>query len=178
MSPSVIQFAYTTCSLGTVLVARSETGVCAISLGDSALQLIADLNGQFPDHQIVESIDDVRSELQRVADFIEEPSGPLDIKLDLNGSDFQKRVWTALADSTPGQTLTYRQLAQQLGDRSASRAVGTACGQNRIAIAIPCHRVVRSDGKDSGYRWGIERKRELLHRERSLAHNDLGLQYD
>lgn len=162
---SSISFATADCSLGTVLVARSERGVCAIAFGDEALDLVSDLRRQLPDAELVESASELVEILAEVVAATTAPATSLDLGLDTRGTPFQEEVWRALASIPPGQTTTYAELAQRIGRPNAIQAVGQACGANRIALAIPCHRVVRSDGSLAGYRWGIERKRALLERE-------------
>jgi AraC family transcriptional regulator of adaptative response/methylated-DNA-[protein]-cysteine methyltransferase len=138
-----IRFAIGQCSLGAILVARSERGVCAILLGDDPQALARELQDRFPKAQLIGR----------------------DLPLDVRGTAFQQRVWQALRDIPPGRTLSYAEVAERIGAPTAVRAVAQACGANALAVAIPCHRVVRSDGSMSGYRWGVERKRSLLERE-------------
>ncbi|MFG0267591.1 MAG: methylated-DNA--[protein]-cysteine S-methyltransferase, partial [Rhodopirellula sp. JB055] len=146
--------------------ADSKGKVCFLSLGDQRTTVQNELSAAYPDQSLVESEAMFRDELATVVEFIEEPTKPLHLALELNGTVFQKQVWTALAQTQPGEAITYRELAIRIGSPGSSRAVGAACGQNRIALAIPCHRAVRSDGKVSGFRWGMHRKLELLRRER------------
>jgi AraC family transcriptional regulator of adaptative response/methylated-DNA-[protein]-cysteine methyltransferase len=150
-------------SLGTVLVAWSEHGVCAILLGDDVPSLLADLRRRFP-HCLCEEDND-QEMVRRVMSFLEAPTAGLDLRLDLRGTPFQRRVWTALAALPPGATTTYGALATELGVPDGARAIAAACAANPVAVAIPCHRVIRRDGKLCGYRWGIERKAALLARE-------------
>ena len=162
---SEILFAVGQCSLGAILVAQSARGVCAILLGDDADQLVRDLQDQFPKADLVGADHRFEQLIAQVVGFIEAPALGLDLPLDLRGTAFQQRVWQALRDIPLGSTASYAQIAQQIGAPTSFRAVAQACGANSLAVAIPCHRVVRSDGALSGYRWGVERKRQLLERE-------------
>lgn len=150
-------------SLGTALVAWTDRGVCAILLGDDVPSLLADLRRRFP-HCLCEEANDL-DKVHQVLTFLEAPEAGLDLPLDLRGTPFQRRVWTALAALPPGATTTYGALATELGVPDGARAIAAACAANPVAVAIPCHRVIRRDGKLCGYRWGIERKAALLARE-------------
>lgn len=161
-----IRFAIGQCSLGAILVAQSVKGICAILLGDDPELLLHELQDQFSKAQLIGADEEFEQLIAQVIGFIEAPELGLSLPLDLRGTVFQERVWTALREIPPGVTLSYKELAQRIGAPTASRAVAQACGANAIAVAIPCHRVVRRDGDISGYRWGVERKRELLRRER------------
>jgi AraC family transcriptional regulator of adaptative response/methylated-DNA-[protein]-cysteine methyltransferase len=160
-----IRFAVGECSLGCVLVAKSTKGVCAILLGDSSKTLARDLHQRFPDATLIADDQDVRQLVAAVVSFAESPAGGLNVPLDVRGTAFQQRVWQALKQIPAGSTASYTDIAKRIGAPQSVRAVAQACGANAIAIAIPCHRVVRNDGALSGYRWGIERKRALLDRE-------------
>ncbi|HVK53342.1 MAG TPA: bifunctional DNA-binding transcriptional regulator/O6-methylguanine-DNA methyltransferase Ada [Pseudoxanthomonas sp.] len=160
-----IHFALGQCSLGAILVARSPRGVCAILLGDDPERLLQDLQDQFPRARLIGGDDAFEQLVAQVVGLVEAPGLGLDLPLDVRGTAFQERVWQALRHIPVGQTASYAQIAQQIGMPRAVRAVAQACASNPLAIAIPCHRVVRSDGALSGYRWGVERKRELLKRE-------------
>ncbi|PMX20231.1 MULTISPECIES: bifunctional DNA-binding transcriptional regulator/O6-methylguanine-DNA methyltransferase Ada [unclassified Pseudomonas] len=162
---NAIRFAVGQCSLGAILVAQSHRGVCAILLGDDPDKLVRDLQDQFPKADIIGADRDFEQLIAQVVGFIEAPALGLDLPLDLRGTAFQERVWRALRDIPPGSTASYAQIAQRIGAPQSFRAVAQACGANSLAVAIPCHRVVRSDGELSGYRWGVERKRQLLERE-------------
>ncbi|CRM70965.1 Regulatory protein of adaptative response [Pseudomonas sp. 37 R 15] len=162
-----IRFAVGQCSLGAILVAQSQRGVCAILLGDEPDTLVRDLQDQFPNAELLGADRDFEQLIAQVVGFIEAPALGLDLPLDLRGTAFQERVWQALRDIPVGSTASYAQIAQRIGAPTAFRAVAQACGANHLAVAIPCHRVVRSDGALSGYRWGVERKRTLLARETS-----------
>ncbi|WP_095184719.1 bifunctional DNA-binding transcriptional regulator/O6-methylguanine-DNA methyltransferase Ada [Pseudomonas sp. Irchel 3H9] len=163
---SAILFAVGECSLGSILVAQSSRGVCAILLGDEPDQLVRDLQDQFPNADLVGADHNFEQLIAHVVGFIEAPALGLDLPLDLRGTAFQQRVWQALRDIPVGDTASYGQIAERIGAPKSFRAVAQACGANRLAVAIPCHRVVRSNGDLSGYRWGVERKRQLLDRER------------
>lgn len=161
-----ILFAVGQCSLGAILVAQSARGVCAILLGDEPDTLVRDLQDQFPKARLVGADPHFEQWVAHVVGFVEAPALGLNLPLDLRGTAFQERVWQALREIPLGSTVSYAQIAERIGAPKAFRAVAQACGANRLAVAIPCHRVVRSDGDLSGYRWGVERKRRLLERER------------
>ncbi len=160
-----IRFALGDCSLGSILVAASERGVCAIALGDEPEPLLRELEGQFPRAELIGGDRHFERLVARVVGLVERPERDDKLPLDIRGTAFQERVWRALRRIEPGSTLSYRQLAQRIGEPTTVRAVARACASNRLAVAIPCHRVVRTDGALSGYRWGVERKRRLLERE-------------
>ena len=160
-----IEFAIGESSLGAILVARSQRGVCAISLGDDADLLLRELQDRFPRAELVGGDTGFERLVAQVVGMIEQPNLGIDLPLDVRGTAFQQRVWQALGQIPPGQTASYAQVAQRIGSPTSVRAVAQACASNTLAVAIPCHRVVRSDGALSGYRWGVERKRELLLRE-------------
>lgn len=160
-----IRFAVGQCSLGAILVAQSERGICAILLGDDPHQLVCDLQDQFRRANLIGADAEFEQLIARVVGFIEAPAIGLNLPLDVRGTAFQERVWQALREIPVGSTASYADIALRIGSPKAVRAVAQACGANSLAVAIPCHRVVRSDGNLSGYRWGVERKRELLERE-------------
>ncbi|MES2819876.1 MAG: bifunctional DNA-binding transcriptional regulator/O6-methylguanine-DNA methyltransferase Ada [Pseudomonadota bacterium] len=162
---TVIRFAVGECSLGAILVAASERGVCAILLGDEADGLVHDLERRFPSAELIGGDASFEHWVALVVGLVEAPGLGLDLPLDIRGTAFQQRVWQALREIPAGTTVSYSELAQRIGSPSAVRAVAQACGANALAIAIPCHRVVRHDGALSGYRWGVARKRVLLERE-------------
>jgi AraC family transcriptional regulator of adaptative response/methylated-DNA-[protein]-cysteine methyltransferase len=164
-----VHFAVGQCTLGAVLVAQSARGVCAILLGEDPQALVRELQDHFPKANLIGADHNFEQLVARVVGLIESPSMGLDLPLDLRGTVFQMRVWQALREIPPGTTATYAQIAQRIGAPKSVRAVAGACGANRLAVAIPCHRVVRSDGTLSGYRWGVERKRQLLQRESDSA---------
>ncbi|HEX2880733.1 MAG TPA: methylated-DNA--[protein]-cysteine S-methyltransferase [Polyangiaceae bacterium] len=160
-----IQFAVGECSLGSILVALSGRGVCAITLGDDPDALSKDLQRRFPRADLRPGDRRFNSVIAKVIGFVEAPRRGIDLPLDIRGTAFQERVWRELRKIPPGQTRSYAEIAQRIGAPTAYRAVARACAQNPIAVVIPCHRVVRTDGNLSGYRWGIQRKRQLLERE-------------
>jgi AraC family transcriptional regulator of adaptative response/methylated-DNA-[protein]-cysteine methyltransferase len=164
-----IRFAVGQCSLGSILVAASAKGICAILLGDDPDALVRDLQDRFPKAALVGGDAAFEATVARVVGFVEAPSVGLDLPLDVRGTAFQQRVWRALREIPAGETVTYSEIASRIGAPSATRAVAQACSANGLAVAIPCHRVVRSDGGLSGYRWGIERKQSLLAREAGTA---------
>lgn len=160
-----IRFAVGECSLGTVLVAATDRGVCAISLGDDPDALVRELQDRFPNATLIGDDAEFERVIARVVGFVEAPALGLDLPLDVRGTAFQQRVWQALREIPPGSTVSYADLAARIGAPKSIRAVASACAANTLAVAIPCHRVVRTDGALSGYRWGIERKRTLIDRE-------------
>jgi AraC family transcriptional regulator of adaptative response/methylated-DNA-[protein]-cysteine methyltransferase len=160
-----IRFAVGECSLGSVLVARRDKAVCAILLGDDPGGLERDLQDRFPKANLIGGDADFEDLVATVVAFIEAPRIGLDLPLDIRGTTFQRRVWQALCEIPASQTVTYAEIARCIGEPKSVRAVAQACGSNKIAVAIPCHRVVKNDGALSGYRWGVERKRALLERE-------------
>ncbi|MBB3458211.1 methylated-DNA-[protein]-cysteine S-methyltransferase/AraC family transcriptional regulator of adaptative response/methylated-DNA-[protein]-cysteine methyltransferase [Rhizobium sp. BK313] len=153
-------------ALGKILVARSAVGVCAILIGSDDDELTNDLAACFPMSRLIPNEPRLRDDLDRVARFVERPDAGLDLPLDMRrGTPFQRRVWDALRAIPCGTMVTYAALARRIGEPKAARAIATACAANAIALGIPCHRVVRSNGTLSGYRWGIERKRALIDKE-------------
>jgi AraC family transcriptional regulator of adaptative response/methylated-DNA-[protein]-cysteine methyltransferase len=160
-----IRFAVGECSLGSILVAQSHRGVCAILMGDDPDRLVRDLQDRFPHARLIGGDAGFERLVARVVGFVEAPGLGLDLPLDVRGTAFQQRVWQALREIPPGETVSYKDVARRIGAPKAARAVGQAIGANPLAVAIPCHRVVRNDGGLSGYRWGVERKRALLARE-------------
>ena len=164
-----IEFAIGQSSLGAILVARSQRGVCAISLGDDPDALLRELQDRFPRAELVGGDAGFERLVAQVVGLIEQPGIGIDLPLDVRGTAFQQRVWDALRKIPAGETASYTQIAQRIGAPKSVRAVAQACASNTLAVAIPCHRVVRSDGALSGYRWGVERKRELLARERETS---------
>jgi AraC family transcriptional regulator of adaptative response/methylated-DNA-[protein]-cysteine methyltransferase len=160
-----IVFSTAECVLGSVLVARSGQGVCAILFGDDAAELARDLRQRFPDATLEEARAELEPLVEKVVAFVAQPAMGLDAPLDLRGSEFQLRVWSALREIQPGSTENYGQVAARIGAPEAAKQVGEACAANVLAVAIPCHRVLRKDGGLAGYRWGVRRKRALLQRE-------------
>jgi AraC family transcriptional regulator of adaptative response/methylated-DNA-[protein]-cysteine methyltransferase len=176
MAPSVFRrggagerltFAIARCSLGFVLVAMSARGVCAIELGDDEEAVLAAFAAHFPRAERVRDDRELGATIDAVVRLVDDPVGSVSLELDVRGTAFQRRVWNALRAIAPGEPATYASLARAIGSPGAAQAVGAACAANRLAVAIPCHRVVREDGSLAGYRWGIERKRALLEREQS-----------
>ncbi|MDN5781133.1 MAG: bifunctional DNA-binding transcriptional regulator/O6-methylguanine-DNA methyltransferase Ada [Luteimonas sp.] len=162
---TAIRFAVGECSLGAILVATSERGICAIGIDDDPDMLARELQDQFPNAELIGGDAGFEQLVARVVGFVEAPGIGLDLPLDVRGTAFQQRVWQALRAIPAGTTVSYSDIARAIGAPKSSRAVAGACASNRIAVAIPCHRVVRNDGGLSGYRWGVERKRALLERE-------------
>lgn len=160
-----IRFAVDRCSLGAILVGASARGVCAVLLGDDADALVCDLQDRFAGAALDGGDADFERSVASVVRFVEAPRIGLDLPLDPRGTAFQQRVWQALCEIPAGSTASYAEIARRVGASGAARAVGAACAANPLAVAIPCHRVVRSDGALSGYRWGMMRKRALLARE-------------
>jgi AraC family transcriptional regulator of adaptative response/methylated-DNA-[protein]-cysteine methyltransferase len=165
-----IRFAVGECSLGAILVAQSERGVCAVLIGDDADALVRDLQDRFPRAILIGGDVDFEKLVATVVGLVETPAtNSAALPLDVRGTAFQQKVWQALREIPPGQTISYTELAKRIGSPSAVRAVAGACAANAIAVLIPCHRVVRNDGALSGYRWGVERKRALLDKEAGYA---------
>ena len=154
--------------LGKVLLARSAKGVCAILLGDDAGELEADLAGRFPEAALVANEVKVRDDLAKVVRYAEKPAEGIDLALDMRGTPLQRRIWQQICAIPLGKTMSYMHLARLINNvypRVAARVVANACAANPIALAVPCHRVIRTDGELAGYRWGIERKRDLIEKE-------------
>lgn len=164
-----ISFALDKCSLGTILVAQSEKGICAILLGDESQLLHADLQRRFPNAELIVGDSTFQKIVTQVIRTIEQPQLKLELPLDIRGTLFQQQVWQALQKIPTGETHSYTEIAEAIGSPKAVRAVAGACAANAIAVIIPCHRVVRSDGNLSGYRWGVERKQKLLQQEAEEA---------
>ncbi|MEF9949201.1 MAG: methylated-DNA--[protein]-cysteine S-methyltransferase [Comamonas sp.] len=160
-----IRFALAECSLGSLLVASTAQGVCCVLLGDDPQRLIEDLQQRFAAAELIGADGQYEQTVAQVVSLIEQPRLGLALPLDIQGTAFQQRVWQALQKIPAGQTLSYSELARQMGMPQSARAVASAVAANPIAVAVPCHRVLRNDGSISGYRWGVERKRALLLRE-------------
>jgi AraC family transcriptional regulator of adaptative response/methylated-DNA-[protein]-cysteine methyltransferase len=160
-----IRFAVGACSLGAILVAATDKGICAILMGDDPDLLVRDLQDRFPRADLRGGDAGFERTVATVVGFVEAPGTGLSLPLDVRGTAFQQRVWQALHDIPAGQTVSYAELAGRVGLPAGARAVAGACAANALAVAIPCHRVVRNDGSISGYRWGVERKQALLERE-------------
>lgn len=160
-----IRYAVGECSLGSILVAATARGVCAIHLGDDPGALARELEEGFPRAELIGGDKAFEGLVALVVGLVEDPARSLDLPLDIRGTTFQRRVWQALRDIPAGTTASYAAIAARIGSPRAARAVANACAANPLAMAIPCHRVVRRDGALGGYRWGIDRKRVLLARE-------------
>jgi AraC family transcriptional regulator, regulatory protein of adaptative response / methylated-DNA-[protein]-cysteine methyltransferase len=160
-----IRFAVGACSLGSILVAMSDKGIRAISFGDDPERLIRELRDACSDGDLIAEDADLNTVLGEVVAFVENPAIGLDLPLDPSGTAFQQRVWQGLREIPAGSTASYGEIARRIGAPKEAYAVGEACAANEIAVAIPCHRVVRKDGALAGYRWGFKRKRALLKRE-------------
>ncbi len=161
-----IRFAVGQSTLGAILVASSKKGIAAILLGDDPEQLVRDLQDRFPKAKLIGAEKNYEALIARVMGFIEAPGkGGLSLPLDIRGTAFQQRVWRALREIPAGKTVAYADIAKKIGSPKSVRAVAGACAANNIAVAIPCHRVVRTDGSLSGYAWGVERKRALISKE-------------
>ena len=167
-SGASIRFAVAACSLGAILVAATVRGICAILIGDDPGLLVRDLQDRFPKAELRGAEPEFERTVAQVIGFVEAPGIGLDLPLDVRGTAFQQRVWQALREIPAGQTVSYAELAERIGLPKGARAIAGACAANPVAVAIPCHRVVRTDGSLSGYRWGVERKKTLLAREREL----------
>ena len=168
---ATIRFAVGECSFGSILVAASNLGICSISLGGEPDELVKELQDRFPKAQIIGGDEQFERLVAKVVAFVENPSMGLNLPLHVQGTAFQQRVWRALSEIPLGTTMTYSEIAEKLGRPNATRAVASACAANNLAVAIPCHRVVRTDGSLSGYRWGVERKAQLLHAEATTSAN-------
>jgi len=162
-----IRFAVGQTSLGAILVASSTKGVASILLGDDPDALVRNLQDRFPNARLIGADRDYEKLVARVIGFVDTPQSGLNLPLDVRGTTFQRRVWQALQAIPVGKKVTYAEVARRIGRPKAVRAVAGACAANNLAVAIPCHRVVRTDGSLSGYAWGVERKRVLLEREAS-----------
>jgi len=160
-----IRFAIGQCSLGAILVAQSGRGVCAILMGNDPEELAQDLQDRFPNANLIGGDAGFEKLVAQVVGFVETPALGLDLPLDIRGTAFQQRVWQALREIPAGETASYTDIANRIDSPKSVRAVAGACAANAIAVAIPCHRVVRNNGGLSGYRWGVERKHALLERE-------------
>jgi AraC family transcriptional regulator of adaptative response/methylated-DNA-[protein]-cysteine methyltransferase len=162
---AAIRFAVGQCSLGAILVGATDKGVCAITLGDDPDALVRDLQDRFPKARLIGGDREFETYVAKAVGLVEAPAHGFDLPLDLRGTAFQQRVWQALRKIPAGETSTYSEIARRIGRPAAVRAVAAACAANAIAVAIPCHRVVRLDGNLAGYRWGVARKRALLEKE-------------
>jgi AraC family transcriptional regulator of adaptative response/methylated-DNA-[protein]-cysteine methyltransferase len=161
----IVSYGIGECALGKMLIARSASGVCAILLGDDREELETDLAARLPRARLVANRASVDDDLATVTRFVDQPGEGFHLPLDMRGTPFQRRIWEKLRAIPVGRTVSYSELARWVGPFTSPRAVASACAANPIAIAVPCHRAVRSDGELAGYRWGIARKRNLIRRE-------------
>jgi AraC family transcriptional regulator of adaptative response/methylated-DNA-[protein]-cysteine methyltransferase len=164
-----IKYITADCELGKILVARTPRGICSVTFGDSSEQLSADLEHEFPNARISTGGDDLRSSVDAILKYIAGKSRRLVLPLDLQATAFQMQVWDLLRQIPYGETRSYGEIAEQMGDKKKVRAIAQACARNRVALVIPCHRVISGDGKLAGYRWGIKRKEKLLAAEKATA---------
>ncbi len=164
-----INYMIADCELGKLLVARTKRGVCSVTFGDAVDGLRADLAKEFPNAKIAEDAEDLRDVVEALIKYLAGKSKRLVLPLDIQATAFQMQVWDFLRKIPYGETRSYAEVAEAMGDRKKVRAVAQACAKNRVAVLVPCHRVVASDGKLSGYRWGVERKAKLLERERAVT---------
>jgi AraC family transcriptional regulator, regulatory protein of adaptative response / methylated-DNA-[protein]-cysteine methyltransferase len=164
-----IRAAFADCPFGRLLVGATDKGVCFIGFAEPDAALLGDLRHRFPRAEIIADDTTLATTVQAVLDFLKEPKQALDLPLDLRGTAFQQRVWQALCRIPAGQTRSYRQLAEMIGNPRAIRAVARSCATNPVSLAVPCHRVVGSDGDLTGYRWGVPRKKALLEREKAAS---------
>ncbi len=162
--PAPVHFTVTDCSLGLMLVAESEKGICAIAFDDDRQQLINELKQRFP-HAREQGSTQFSQRVAQIVQFVDAPKNRLELPLDIQGTEFQRLVWQVISEIPPGSTTTYSDIANKIGAPKAVRAVAGACAANNLAVVIPCHRVVRRDGGLSGYRWGMDRKRALIAKE-------------
>jgi AraC family transcriptional regulator of adaptative response/methylated-DNA-[protein]-cysteine methyltransferase len=161
-----INYTITDCDLGKLLVARTEKGICAVTFGDDETTLRENLSHEYKNAEIAENNVNLKSYLEAILANLAGENKTLDLPLDLQATAFQMRVWDALRKIPYGETVSYSDVAETLGNKTAVRAVATACASNRVALVIPCHRVVGKSGNPSGYRWGVERKKQILEREK------------
>jgi AraC family transcriptional regulator of adaptative response/methylated-DNA-[protein]-cysteine methyltransferase len=164
-TPEILRFGYGDTGLGTILVAESAHGIVALFIGDDRTTLLRDLKDAFPEAALVLDQAGLTQAIAKAAALVDAPQRGTDLMLDLRGSPVQLAVWQALQAIPSGETRTYGAIARDLPMAATAQDVGAACAANRIAIAVPCHRVVKSDGSISGYRWGVRRKRRLINRE-------------
>jgi AraC family transcriptional regulator of adaptative response/methylated-DNA-[protein]-cysteine methyltransferase len=164
---ATLRYAVDRCPLGSILVAASDLGICSIAMGDHPETLVRELRARFPKSQFISDDPDFRRTVAAVVAFVTNPARGLNLPLHVQGTAFQQRVWTALSEIPSGKTSTYSAIARKIGQPSAVRAVASACAANTLAVAIPCHRVVRNNGSLSGYRWGLARKASLLEAEQT-----------
>ncbi len=164
-----ITYGLATCFLGWVIVAATDRGICLIEFGDDPDTLPELVHTRFPNAQISKADSGFKTLLEEVVDFIESPKDTFQLPLDIQGTAFQQQVWTVLRQIKPGESMSYTEVAERIGKPKAVRAVASACASNKLAVAVPCHRVVSKTGKTGGYRWGTERKRRLLESEQDQS---------
>ena len=164
-----IRFAIAECSLGPILIGATNQGICSILLGDTPEEILQIFQDQFPTAELVGGDLEFEGWVANVLAIVDTPGTQLNLPLDIRGTAFQRRVWKALGEIPLGETASYAEIAKQIGSPTSYRAVAQACAANKLAVVIPCHRVVKSDGSLSDYRWGVERKRALLVRERQAC---------
>ena len=162
-----INYIITRCELGKLLVARTKRGICSVTFGDSIKDLTAALHTEFPNAEIAEDAENLGTAVEAIIKYLAGKNKRLVLPLDLQATAFQMQVWDFLRKIPYGETRSYSEIAEEMGDKKKVRAVAGACAKNRVALVIPCHRVIASDGKLSGYRWGVERKKALLAKEKS-----------
>lgn len=165
----VITYGVAQCFLGCVIVAATNRGICAIEFGDDAESLRVQLQARFPKADFENADNELRALIKEVIDFIEKPQSSFQLPLDIQGTAFQQKVWEVLRQIKPGQTMSYAEVAQKIGSPKAARAVAIACSANRLAVVVPCHRVIAKNDKLSGYRWGVKRKKRLLDNEKKIV---------
>ncbi|MEZ5345081.1 MAG: bifunctional DNA-binding transcriptional regulator/O6-methylguanine-DNA methyltransferase Ada [Pyrinomonadaceae bacterium] len=161
-----IEYTITGCELGRLLVARTEKGICGVKFGDDDTTLEADLRSEYPNAGISDGKRSLKNYVEAILGHLEGKARKLDLPIDVRATAFQMRVWEELRKIPYGETLSYKEVAEKIGNEKAVRAVASACAKNRVALVIPCHRVIGSNGKMSGYRWGIERKKKLIDKEK------------
>lgn len=162
-----INYTVTDCELGRILVGRTIKGLCSVAFADDDAELEQNLKEEYPNAEIIKDAGVLKSFVDEILQHLAGKQKRLDLPLDIQATAFQMRVWELLRKIPFGETVSYSQIAEMLGDKKKVRAVAQACAKNRVAVVIPCHRVVASDGKLSGYRWGVERKRKLLEHEKA-----------
>jgi AraC family transcriptional regulator of adaptative response/methylated-DNA-[protein]-cysteine methyltransferase len=165
----IVRYAQGDSSLGTFVAAMSERGLAMVAFADGDTDLLEGLRTRFPEADLVDDAAFMQETLARLADLIEHPDAKLDLPLDLRGSEYERRVWNALREIPSGQTVNYGEIAARIGSPREAREVAEACAANMLAVVVPCHRVVKKDGRISGYRWGFKRKRALIAREQRAA---------
>ena len=164
-----IQYGVAECVMGWVIVAATDRGICGIEFGDDATALVPQIQKRFPAAIIEEAGPGFKHIIEDVVEFVQTPTPSFNLPLDIQGTVFQQKVWAILKDIEPGKTMSYTEVAEKIGNPNAVRAVATACASNKLAVVIPCHRVISKSGKISGYRWGVARKRALLENEKKQS---------